>query len=344
MRYIDVHSVEPGQILGKNIFSSNGTVLLAENVQLTVYMINTLKRVGVTMLYIKDEMYDDVELEQVVSDETKGMVVNKMTETFAAIRSGKDFHTKNLSVSIDKLLEEIFANKDVLVQLTDIRTDDNNQFIHAVNVCMMSVLIGMNSGYNAQQLKELAMGALMHDVGKVGLDGDEEDPESKQHHTWRGFEIIKSKHEFSLMSAHVALQHHERLDGTGVPRQIPGDSIHPYAKIVAVANTFDNLVAHGTDGHPIMPHEACERMMAMVGSELDREYVIQFLKIVSVYPTGITVQLTTKESGVIVGQHRGLPSRPIVRIVKVDKETNDMDVKEIDLAKNPTIFIERVLT
>jgi HD-GYP domain len=344
VRYIDVNSVEPGQILGRSIFSSNGTVLLAENVQLTVYMISTLKRVGVTMVYIKDPQFDDVELEEVVSEETKRAVMGKMIETFDAIRSGKDFHTKQLSITVDKLLEEIFENKDVLVQLTDIRSDDNYHYVHALNVCMMSVLVGLNCGFNAQQLKELAIGALLHDIGKIGLEPEEEAESGKKHHTWRGFEIIKSKHEFSLMSAHVALQHHERVDGKGLPRGIDGDTIHPYAKIVAIANAYDNMVApRSSSGKPIMPHEACERLMAMAGNELDRDYVIEFLKIVSVYPTGITVQLTTRETGVIVGQHRGLPSRPIVRIVRVDGGMNDMQVKEIDLARNPTIFIDKVI-
>jgi HD-GYP domain-containing protein (c-di-GMP phosphodiesterase class II) len=344
VRYIDVNSVEPGQILGRSIFSSNGTVLLTENVQLTVYMISTLKRVGVTMVYIKDPQFDDVELEEVVSEETKRAVMGKMIETFDAIRSGKDFHTKQLSITVDKLLEEIFENKDVLVQLTDIRSDDNYHYVHALNVCMMSVLVGLNCGFNAQQLKELAIGALLHDIGKIGLEPEEEAASGKKHHTWRGFEIIKSKHEFSLMSAHVALQHHERVDGKGLPRGIDGDTIHPYAKIVAIANAYDNMVApRSSSGKPIMPHEACERLMAMAGNELDRDYVIEFLKIVSVYPTGITVQLTTRETGVIVGQHRGLPSRPIVRIVRVDGGMNDMQVKEIDLARNPTIFIDKVI-
>lgn len=345
MRYVDVNSLEPGQILGRSIFSNNGTVLLAEDVQLTVYMINTLKRVGVTMVYIKDPLYDDVELEQVVSDETKRAVINKMIETFEAIKSGKEFHTKSLSTTIDRLLEELFMNKEILVQLTDIRTHDNQQFIHALNVCVMAVMIGMNLGYQPQQLKELAMGALLHDVGKVGLPiGEPEDPESREHHTWRGFEVIKNKHEFSLMSAHIALQHHEHVDGTGIPRRLTGDQIHPYAKIVSVANMFDNLTAGDSNNKPVMPHEACERLMAMAGNVLDYECVVEFLKVVSVYPTGITVQLSTKEIGVIVGQHRGLPSRPIVRVIEADKATDHIEVKEIDLAKHSTIFIERVLT
>lgn len=341
MRYVDVNSVEPGQVLGRSIFSSNGTVLLAEDVQLTVYMINTLKRVGVTMVYIKDPLYEDVEIEEVVSEETKQAVMYKMIQSFASLKSGKEFHTRNLSVSIDMLLEEVFANKEVLIQLTDIRTEDNHEYMHAVNVCMMSVLMGMNSGLNQAQLKELAMGALLHDIGKIGLEPEEDKPDSKEHHTWRGFELLKSKHEFSLMTAHVALQHHEHVDGSGIPRQLEDDKIHLYAKIVAVANTFDNLVTDRSGGKPVMPHDACERLMAMAGTELDHGVVIEFLKIVSVYPTGITVQLSTKETGVIVGQHRGLPSRPIVRVVRMDNE--DLDVKEIDLAKHPTIFIERVL-
>lgn len=342
MKYVHIDTVETGQFLGKTIFSSNGAILLSDGVQLTVYMINTLKRIGVTMVYIKDPTLEDVEIVEVVSEETKRAVMQQMGETFASIRSGKELSSRAFSQSIDTLLDEIMRNREVLIQLTDIRTKDNEMYVHATNVCMMSVMMGLNLGLNQTQLKELAIGALLHDIGKVELITDDESPDLKKHHTWRGFEVLKNKREYSLLIAHVAFQHHEQPDGDGLPRKLAGDQIHLYAKIVAAANTYDNLLFDPATGKRLLPHEATERMMAMSGTKLDRDVLIQFLKTVSIYPTGTSVRLSTKETGVVVGQHRGLPSRPVVRVAKQDTD-GELEVKEVDLAKLTTVFIDTVL-
>lgn len=342
MRYVSIEQVEPGQHLGKTIFSSNGTVLLSENVQLTVYMINTLNRIGATMVYIKDLQFEDVEIPEVLSDETKRNVMKKMTETFDTIKSGKQFDTRSVTISIDQLLDDVMRNKEVLIQLSDIRTKDNESYVHALNVCMMATMIGMNMNLSNVQLKELAIGALLHDVGKAERLADDESADPKRHHTWRGFELLKQKQELNLLIAHVALQHHESPDGEGFPRKLVGDQIHLYAKIVAVANMFDNLQNNlSSQGKRMLPHEACEHMMALAGTKLDRDVLIQFLRTISVYPTGSSVRLSTKETGVVVGQHRGLPGRPVVRVVR--QVEDQIQVKEVDLAKHTTVFVEVVL-
>ncbi len=109
--------------------------------------------------------------------------------------------------------------------------------------------------------------------------------------------MLKSKRELNLLIAHVAFQHHETMDGQGLPRRLTGDEIHLYAKITAVANTYDNLLSDLSEGRRMLPHEACERMMVLAGDKLDREIVIQFLRIVSVYPTGSSVRLSTGNGG-----------------------------------------------
>lgn len=341
MRYVDLDTVEPGQTLGKTIFSSNGNVLLSEGVQLTVYMINTLRRIGVEMIYIQDELYEDIEIVDVISEETKRNVVKRMSEMFESLRSGKPFNTRSVSVSIDSVLDDLMKNRDVLIQLSDIRTEDNRRYVHGMNVCMVSVMIGMNMDLNPSQLKELAIGALLHDIGKVGMDLTVPEHVGRMHHTWRGFETLKK--DFSLMVAHVALQHHEQPDGQGIPRALSVEQIHLYGKIVSVANQYDNLLYDAKTGRRMLPHEACEKMMSLSGTVLDRDVLIEFLKTVSVYPTGISVRLSTRETGVVVGQHRGLPSRPIVRVVKRDDD-DELTIKEMDLAKHTTVFIEQVLT
>ncbi|MNP64375.1 hypothetical protein D3C76_1598650 [compost metagenome] len=69
--------------------------------------------------------------------------------------------------------------------------------------------------------------------------------------------------------------------------------------------------------------------------------LVEFTRIVSVYPNGTAVRLSTKETGVVVGQHRGLPGRPVIRIIRGTGD--ELDVNEIDLASETTMFIEAVL-
>jgi HD-GYP domain-containing protein (c-di-GMP phosphodiesterase class II) len=343
MKYVNIDMIESGQFLGRTIFASSGAILLSEGVQLTVYMINTLRRIGVTMIYIKEPYLEDVEIIDVVSEENKRLVMQRMGETFDSLRSGKEFSSKNINVSIDRMLDDIIKNKEVLVQLSDIRSKDNEMYVHAMNVCTISSLIGINMGLTQGQVKELAIGSLLHDIGKIDTTTDDSSPDLKRHHTWRGFEVLKNKREFSLLIAHVAFQHHETPDGQGLPRKMDGDQIHQYAKIVAAANLFDNLLYNPMTGKRMLPHDACEQMMALAGTKLDHEVLIHFLRTVSIYPTGSSVRLSTKESGVVVGQHRGLPGRPIVRIAKQEFD-NELKIKEIDLAKHTTVFIDTVLS
>lgn len=343
MKYVNVESVEAGECLGKTVYSGNGTVLLSAGVQLTVFMINTLKRIGVTMLYIQDEAYKDVETEDILDEATKRAIINEMSVTLEAVRSGKDWSPKKVALSIDKLLNDVLNGRELLVQLTDIRTKDNAQYVHAMNVCLLSSVMGLNLGLNYNQLKDLAVGALLHDIGKVGEPPGSASPANASlHHTWRGFEVIKSKREFNLLVAHTALQHHEHVDGTGLPRGIMGKDIHLFAKIVAAANIYDNLI-NGSSGHSLLPHEACEEMMAMSGTKLDRDILIEFNRSVSVYPNGTAVRLSTRETGVIVRQHRGLPGRPVIRVAR-GSTRYDLDVVEVDLARETTVFIEAVMT
>ncbi|WP_239617843.1 HD-GYP domain-containing protein [Cohnella mopanensis] len=340
MKLVDIETVEPGQTLGRTIFSSNGPVLLSKGVHLTVYMISTLKRIGVTTIYIDDPMYRDISSDELLSDDTKLAVIHQMSEMFESLRSGKAFSSKAIGQTVDDMLDEVLRNQNILIHLSDIRTADNARFLHAMNVCMMSSLLGLNMGLNMIQLKELAIGALLHDIGKIGAP---EVQEGRMHHSWRGFDLLKNKREYSLLIAHVAFQHHEFVDGTGLPRGLTGDDIHTYAKIAAVANIYDNMIYPNDDEAPLMPHEACERLNAMSGTMLDHEVLTQFMRIVSIYPNGISVRLSNRQIGVVVSQHRGLPGRPIVRVIDKDGE-DAVGYVEIDLAQHPTLFIEAVLS
>ncbi|WP_048602721.1 HD-GYP domain-containing protein [Rubeoparvulum massiliense] len=346
MRYVSLEMVEPGDQLGKSIFSNDGRALLNQGVQLTVGMINQLRRVGVTMLYIQDERFEDIKLEDMVAEETRRETLTSMGEVVQCVQQGQDFNANRIMEQVRKIIDQIVVNKKFLMDIHDIRTVDNHLFLHSLNVCMMSLLIGAHLQLSQHQLEELAIGALFHDLGKLIVEESEEERKvsmtNTQDHTWKGFNILKKKHELSLLSAHVALQHHEFLDGSGYPRGLSGDEIHEFARIVAVTNLYDNLISPFDGERPYAPYEAAEILMGYAEKKLDYEIVWQFLRSVAIYPTGSSLKLSNGKVGVVVDQHLGLPARPVVRIIS-SSEDEEVEIEEIDLSKQTTIMIEKML-
>lgn len=352
MKYAMLENIKQGDKLGRAIYTGDGRVLLEEGVVLTIGLISRLRQMGVNAIFLKDDRLEDVKIEEVVTEATKREFIQTFAESVQFIQSNKkDFDMKGVSKTTEKIIEEILQNQNVLLSLTDIRTNDNAIFVHSTNVCIISVLIGLKLGLNRSEIKDLAVGALFHDIGKVIESGKLNSsvikaPGETNDHTWVGFNFLRKKHEISTIAAHVALGHHENVDGSGYPRQITGDQIPLYAKIVAVANYYDNLISPTGDTAPLTPNEACERILALTNIYFDHQVVWEFLRSIAFYPTGRQVKLTTGETGVIVNQNHGLPQRPIVRIFDVFNRSrfeDDYNVKELDLGKETTIFITKVL-
>ncbi|MGO0059960.1 HD-GYP domain-containing protein [Brevibacillus fluminis] len=352
MRYVSIEQVEPGDVLYRSIYTSDGLTLLQADMQLTVGMINKLRRFGVTMLYIKDPLTDDVKMEDVLTESTRKEAISNLSTAMQCVQTGKSIDLRGIQKTSTNIIDELLKNRKVLVNLADIRTNDNHLFIHSLNVCMMATVMGISLGYNMNQLKELAIGALLHDIGKVSKDDEDaaNGELGEQHHAWVGFNLLRRKYEMSIVSAHVALQHHEWVNGKGEPRGLVGAEIHDFAKIVAIANYYDNLISpFSAEEETLHPYEACEKIMALANFRFDHEMVIRFLRSVATYSTGSSIKLSTGEVGVVIDQNRGLPTRPVVRVIKRDKPASkrmdeEHEVVDIDLSTETTIFITGVLT
>ncbi|MFY0543478.1 HD-GYP domain-containing protein [Brevibacillus sp. H7] len=351
MRYISLDQVVPGDSLARSIYTSDGLTLLQANVQLTVGMINKLRRFGVTMLSIKDPYTEDVKVEDVVSESTRKEAISCLSAAIQCVQTGKGIDLRSIQKSVNSIVDETLRNRRVLLDLGEIRTTDNALFIHSLNVCMMATVMGVGLGYNHNQLKELAIGALLHDIGKASKDQElspYKENSLEGHHTWQGFNLLRKKHEMSIVSAHIALQHHEWVDGSGIPRGLTGADIHDFAKIVAICNYYDNLISPFTEEETCHPYVACEKIMALAEKRFDHKMIIHFLRSIAVYPTGSSLKLSTGEVGVVIDQNRGLPSRPVVRIIRKERlrrqqMEEDHEIRDVDLSAEPTVFITGVL-
>ncbi|HHV71240.1 MAG TPA: HD-GYP domain-containing protein [Clostridia bacterium] len=347
MRKVAMALVKPGEKLAKTIYGADGTVLLSAGIQLKERYIKRLKDFGIPYVYIEDSISEGIVVPDLVQETTRIESVRIMRESLKNVQLNGKLTSKDLKQIkkiVNDIVDEILYNKGVLIGLSDIRAVDEYTYGHSVNVCVMSTVIGIALGYNQLRLRDLALGAILHDVGKCKIPKElinkpgtltKEEFELIKTHPEEGFNIIRQHDEISSLVAHVAYQHHEHVDGTGYPRSLSGKDIHEFAKIVALTDVYDALVTDRPYRKGILPHEAAEIIMASSGTHLEEKIVTTFLRNIALYPNGSIVRLTTGQVGIVVDQNRGANSRPIVRII--DSE------EEIDLTKHLNVLITEVI-
>ena len=352
MRQAGVDSLKISNVLSKSIYSSQGRVLLGRGVRLTPLYIGKLKDMGISIVYIEDDRFNDVVIDDVISEEHRREAMQIIQSSTQAVRLGRDFDGFQLKSFVGKVVEEIMFQKDILVSMMEMRSRDNYAFSHSVNVCVLAIVLGKAMLLDREKLQSLAIGALLHDIGKIHFDEaflqkteffTAADVELIKTHTTLGFEDLRKKKEFNLAIAHIAFQHHEAADGSGYPRGLKEGEIHPLAEIVGLVDLYDRLISDHSGIKRVMPHIACEILMGHAGRSFPLELVRMFLKNIAAYPTGAMVKLNNGEVGVVVDQNLSMPSRPIIRVFGEEFGESESKAKEYNMVDKRTLFIDEVL-
>jgi len=353
MRRIPLEYAKTGMKLGRSIIDSEGQVLLRMGVELEERYLVRLFELGIRNIYIRDELFDDTDdLEDVISEETRVETVKQVKKSFNQLQQQRKINTPVLRKVVNNLLDEILENSNVLLSLTSISSLDDYIFYHSVSVCTLAIMTGITLSYNDTRLQELGIGAILHDIGKAYLDndivrreGDLNDDEFRhwQGHTELGFNLLRESSDLSLLSAHVAYQHHERFDGKGYPRGLSGKAIHEYARIVAVANLYDNLMADRPNRPPFEVSQALTLIRRMAGGHFDPEIVQALVANIAVYPVGSIVRLNTGDLGVVLQVNNNNPNRPVVRLFLDNYHHPVTPHKEVDLSRLTTVYIVQVM-
>jgi HD-GYP domain-containing protein (c-di-GMP phosphodiesterase class II) len=349
MRLVSTRAVAEGSRLAKPIYNDSGQILLYKGGVLTDRVKSRLYELGITFIYINDKRTEGIEIETAVSAETKRKAVKTIKSEFQNIANElklkKSFSVDQLSKDFAEIVRDILSdlksNKNTLTLLSDMFVYDSYIFTHSLNVTMYTLALAVDLEFTDKQLMEIGMGSLLHDVGKMAIPvkvlnkpGRLTDEEFKviQNHPMAGFKILRNAPNISLLSAHCALQHHERLDGTGYPQGLKNDDIHFYAKIIAIADVFDAVTSNRVYRKPMLPHQALELIYSGVGNQFDHSLVEAFRRTVAVYPVGLTVTLSDKRVGIVVKQNKQLSTHPVIRIIEEDgmelQETYDIDLME----------------
>lgn len=353
MRVVPLDRVKVGMITERAVWDTDGKLLLGKGTRIDEGYLKRLKEIGIPALYIFDERIGKVEYEEVLSERTKLETLKVTREVMQNVKLNSGFDSLKVNRVVNDLITEMMRSNDILITLVDMRTANDAGFYHSLNTTVLSVITGMALGYNAKKLEQLACGALFHDVGIVLLPAElinkktpltPEENAQVMKHAELGFDILRKKSGVSLLSAHVALQHHEKFDGSGYPRGLAGQEISEFARIVSITAIYDDLVSISTESGLVLPHQAVEYLTSYSGKWFDPNILRVFIKTIALFPVGSTVLLNSGDVGLVTKANKKFPTRPTIRVFKDCQGTELNPPYEIDLAKNHDYFVKDILT
>lgn len=269
--------------------------------------------------------------------------------------SGVDYEKVDIRpvvTTVTEIAGAIAAGDEKLVELAltyIVREEGFYLNQHAVNVCILSLLIAAGAHFEMCRLIDLGVTAFLHDIGMTQFKDtvnlarkltQKEYDEIKKH--VQVGDMILRKIRYGLNDTIIAAQAeiHERLDGTGYP--LGKKSLHDYARIIAVADAFESMI-HPRSFRPRYSIRDVYKEIFDAKAKYDQNFIKILVERVGFFPNGFFVQLNTKEVGKVVRQNPRSPLRPIVRIVYAEdvQKPHEGDSKEIDLMKYPTIYVKK---
>lgn len=349
MRQISLAAVIPGMILARSIVNRKGQILLVAGVTLTEEYIRKLQGLNLDTLFIKDANYADINVPEYISMKTQQRALSILTTTMERVQKDGNFALEPLSRIASDIVEELVTQPDVTIHLTGIAVYDDCTLSHSLNCSIYTALLARCCGFSIAQIKVITCGALLHDIGKIEIDKqilnkpdhltDEEFAIMKQH-PLLGFNLLTKKRlELSSLVAHMAWQHHEKVNGSGYPRGLKGEEILNYARLLSITDVYEAITSHRPYRKAMRPEDAYNIIQSGLGSSFDENFGQLFLSKIALYTPGSEVLLNTGQRAIVVSVPAGFPQRPVIRLIAYPDGTAYTPPVDISLVDNPHIAI-----
>jgi putative nucleotidyltransferase with HDIG domain len=246
------------------------------------------------------------------------------------------------------LLDKMLGQQELCIRLLTEGAGDKAT-AHALNVTIVSLLMGRVFGFSEAEMTDLGMGAMLHDIGKQQLPGRLHYPDEKftsvehalyREHVAHGVALGR-KMALAPGALLVIAQHHEQADGSGFPQQLQVERMSNAARIVALVNRYDNMCNPSVLSKTLTPHEALSLLFAQGKQKFDVTMLNGFIRMMGVYPPGSIVQLTDDRYGMVVSVNSSRPLKP--RVLVHDPKVAREEALYCDLETTPELGIRRSL-
>ena len=351
--------ITESMLLGKAIYGPNGDLLLPAGAKIIQYKAN-LETLRIKHIYIIDDISQDIDIQQVLSDDTKQEAIAAMKAAAKLFQPSAKNRQSIPNLPYDKLAryiaEDVWNKPAGGIDVSELRLNRQYPYGHELNVGILAALIGRLFGLSCQALTDLCYSGLVHEIGFLNLPpdivkkiGNEKlgDSEFSQYRQYPriGYDLIKNNYGLSISTKANVLQHREHFNGKGFPNYKQGEEIRFTARVLCIADHFDELYS-GRNVHlgkkSMKIYEIMEFIVAQSGHYFDPDIVTIFSKNATLFPNGAIVRLNNGMKGIILSQNKDMMSRPVVRLLN---DANGNPVKgTIDLLQHLTVFIDDVET
>lgn len=260
------------------------------------------------------------------------------------VRLGLALDTPQAKEVVNTCVDSVLRNPDALLLLSTIKNKDDYTAQHSLNVAILSVCLGRHFELEHNQLVELGLCGLLHDVGKIltpdhilnkegRLSTDEF--EVMKRHTTHGRDILMSNDNTPLATLDVAHAHHEALDGSGYPRALNANSLSLWTRMVAITDTYDAITSNRVYQTGETSFQALRILHAQSGARFDSKLCVQFIRAIGIFPPGSVVELSDGRVGIVIQTHATLKLRPRILIMR-EPGIAQLEPYTVDLALQNT--------
>lgn len=259
------------------------------------------------------------------------------------LKAGEPIDITPLAAVAEEMVDTMFTHGDAMLCLARIRAKDAYLMEHSMNVAILLANFGRYLGLERSVLKELTLGGLLHDVGKImtpdevlnkpGKLTDEEFGVMRQH-VVHSYDILSNTAGITPTMLEVAANHHERLDGTGYPQRLKGEQLSLYTRMSGIVDVYDAVTADRVYKQGMQPTQAFRILLKGINQHFDAELVTKFIKCMGVYPVGTLVQLSNQRLAVVMQRNEQQPLKPLVKVIYHATQRHYLEVQWLDLARN----------
>jgi HD-GYP domain-containing protein (c-di-GMP phosphodiesterase class II) len=373
MKYISVDNLSPNLYFSEPVFLDNKYILLSPDVPVDEALIERLKKWKIEKVStegtfigksqyatVSDKETTEFNLEQDVKNQAAKEEVVKFyfelltfcKNTFTDYLQKNQINLESVSDKIKQTIEHIKQHRDLILKFNELKyPTDNYIYNHHVNTTLLSLSIGYILKLPPHKLIELGIAAFLHDIGMIKLPShlylnnkplDPQEKKTMMAHTVLGYKILRS---LSIPEniALVAIEHHEKLDGSGYPRGLKSENISLYGRIIAVACSFDGCTSERPFKEAMDGHKGIVDLIKAKKNTYDENVLKALIFSISLYPIGTYVLLSDNAKGVVVKTNPSNPKCPVVRIL-VDKSGKQLaDMVLVQTATESGISIWRAL-
>ena len=266
---------------------------------------------------------------------------NQVAHIMEDVKSGKNLNIEAVRGVVEPILDSIIRNSEAYMWLSMMQKKSSYSYSHSVDNCALAIAFGRFMGLPKKDLRTLAIGLLMMDMGNVNVPQGilnkkgrltEAEYRIVKKHVIHGVDILKKTKGMNEDIINIALTHHERFDGSGYPNALQGTQIPVYGRMAAIIDCYDAMTSNRPFSAAKSPYSALQSIYNWRGSAFQPELIEQFLQCMGVYPTGSLVEMTNGSVAIVLEQNLTQRMRPKIMLILDEEKQHLMEYKTVDLA------------